>query len=1010
MPKLTISFLLLVALPLFGQVKVRDRQPAAFHHIRIVKKGRAGAGDAVVTVENKTWWIARNAYQVFPVMGGENGLILIRDLKLPVGQSQLFYVEGESRKRRELGVVPFREATLAEARLGDGRTVFVLDGRNGSKASIIVADLNTIHADLEDATDPHMTEQLLRYRLLGDTQTQSTPLATLIGDDFQGIYQYTGRSSDAVQYAQFQPDGTAYVVDREGRAHKGTWRTNGYRMTVQERSDKNAITNRYDMSRTALVHVDGIPAATRLTIRLLHPLSSLKTKAGEPVEGVLISAAYLDGKIYLPQGAHFFGSITKGHGVGWAVPHETASLSVEFTSVKLEDGTTLPVQTHRYKVENARETVNAKGAIEGVRSTGTLGHSAESKIASLAAFEPMVYLSTTVSATSLLGFAEPEILYNAGTEILVEFDSPLITAKTYPPTSPALANSPGEHEKLTEFVHQLPFRTMTKSSNKPSDVTNLVFLGRPDALQRAFPAAGWVKTDELTANSTFMTMKSMGGNQVYQEAPMSVLLLDERPPIFTLSKTTNTFSSRHHIRVFDPVQRFDGTTALTASSTQDIGIGFSSQKTFIHVIDQYIDNERSKVVQDLQFTGCVESAEYVDRPWIPKDAYNSTGDQLRTDRAAVVLKMTACEHPRSTSNKNAVPPARFQRIIRDTVLTLRNDIVRGNVAYQGVSGTLWARNYFAHRNELKPDSGAWLKTDVSGENFKGVGKSANGQQPATQSLATRSQDELSSHLPDPEVIRARESHRWDPPRYEIGLQGGYLRYPSIRTEGVLLLLTSKDPTFPGFFAAVADGVQGGWTAGIYVIANTWKWFSNEFSYTYQRGKYETINIAAVGEGTDVDLDSETVGLVTRQFEYNLLFHLRPPRSRWRPYLAVGPALQLISLDGAVIKRPAGPFRLGLQNIGVLKAAFDFGGTPPLEGGGIYQLGWQYGAGIKYRVLPRLTINADFRETWSKNPDFLRDSYTGEYFVNESYDLDVVKLGPESKFRQQRFTFGLAFTF
>jgi hypothetical protein len=548
---------------------------------------------------------------------------------------------------------------------------------------------------------------------------------------------------------------------------------------------------------------------------------------------------------------------------------------------------------------------------------------------------------------------------------------------------------------------------MTKGSNKPSDVTNLVFLGKPDALQRAFKAAGWMQTDELTAASTFMTMKSIGGNQIYNQAPMSVLLLDERPPVFTLSKTTNTFNSRHHIRIFDPLQQYDRMTALTASSTQDIGIGFSpKQKTFIHIIDQYIDNERSKIVQDLQFTGCVESAEYVDRPWVPKDAYNSTGDRLRTDGAAVVLKMNACEHPRTASHENAVPPRRFQRILRNTVLTLRNDVVRGNLAYQGVTGTIWARNYFVHRNELKPSSGTWLKTDLSGESFKGLGAVSEDEQPET-----RRRDEPSAQkTPDPEVMRARASHRWDPPRYEIGLQGGYLRYPTPRVEAVLLLLTAKTPGDIDYFDALADQVDGGWTAGIYVIANTWKWFSNEFSYNYQRGKYEAADLSATGEGTDVNLDSYTVGLVTRQFEYNLLFNLRPPKSRWRPYLAVGPALQLISLDGAVFKRPGGPFKLGLQNIGVLKAAFDFGGTPPLDGGGIWQLGLQYGAGMKYRVLPRLTINFDFRETWSKNPDFIRDSYTDEYFADEFYDLDVARLGAEAKFRQQRFTLGFAFTF
>ena len=51
---------------------------------------------------------------------------------------------------------------------------------------------------------------------------------------------------------------------------------------------------------------------------------------------------------------------------------------------------------------------------------------------------------------------------------------------------------------------------------------------------------------------------------------------------------------------------------LTASSTQDIGIAFSrKQKTFIHVIDEHIDNERSKIVNDLVFTGCVESLDMV---------------------------------------------------------------------------------------------------------------------------------------------------------------------------------------------------------------------------------------------------------------------------------------------------------------------------------------------------------------------------------------------------------------
>ena len=36
--------------------------------------------------------------------------------------------------------------------------------------------------------------------------------------------------------------------------------------------------------------------------------------------------------------------------------------------------------------------------------------------------------------------------------------------------------------------------------------------------------------------STFRTIKTLSGNQTYTQAPMSVLLLDERAPIFALSK------------------------------------------------------------------------------------------------------------------------------------------------------------------------------------------------------------------------------------------------------------------------------------------------------------------------------------------------------------------------------------------------------------------------------------------------------------------------------------------
>jgi opacity protein-like surface antigen len=100
----------------------------------------------------------------------------------------------------------------------------------------------------------------------------------------------------------------------------------------------------------------------------------------------------------------------------------------------------------------------------------------------------------------------------------------------------------------------------------------------------------------------------------------------------------------------------------------------------------------------------------------------------------------------------------------------------------------------------------------------------------------------------------------------------------------------------------------------------------------------------------------------------------------------------------------------LQNIGLLIAAFDFGSTPPLDGGGIFSVGMQYGAGMKYRIHPRMTLSVDFRETWSKNPQFLSNSYTNSYFGGVGYQVTNNRLGLNEPYQQQRLSAGFAFTF
>jgi hypothetical protein len=961
-------------------------QEMVLRDIHVEKKPGHQSGPVMATVNGKPRRILPEAAQVWAVMGGKNALVLIPPSKKPAQTEgyQIRFHDASVNRGRFLGTVPFAQAEFSELKLPDGTWVFLLSGRDphSNEPLLVIADMYAIRSRLTGAKARTPDEQ---------------SLSSLLAPDMIAIFETT----TPAQHVQFLNDGSAIVIEQDKPPVKGRWWTVGDLMSAKLDSG-----GQLSWPRASLTRVVGIPAGSRLPVRLLRPLSSVTAKEAMPIDAVLIAPAIVDSKVLIPPGSVLKGKVTKAQSVGMAVVREKAALTLEFDKLELPNGNTRTVHCRLNQVENSREKVDAAGTIRGIRSTGTPGYGATSRLSSATAIDPLAYLFTSISSTAVLGFTEPEILYPSGAELIIELTAPLITSEVFPSNIPKVARTPEEQEQMLRFVRALPFRTATQAGNKPSDFTNLLFLGAPEAVQRALKSAGWLNVDQLTAASTFQTLKSIAGDEGYNEAPMSTLLLDERPPVFTLSKTTNTFSARHHLRVFDPSMQYQGLTALTSSSTQDIGIAFSrKQKTFIHVIDEYIDNERSKVVNDLSFTGCVDAVELVPRSWVPQNAYNATGDKLRTDGAIAVLRMNECRNPKMIPAEYPKAPPLFQRSIRNTMLTLRNNVWRGNLAYQGVSGVRKLHGLLATDTDLKTDQGDWQRADISGAEYEGFGTIPEGHEtPAEFKTTDAAQTDPAVRAPD---------HRWDSPRYEIALQFGYLHYPTKQFEGVVVSLTSPNTELPPYAIGLSDHINDGRSAGLSVTMNTSRWLSSEFGYHIQRGKYRLEQFDIAGD-IDKDLVYETyaVGLATRQFEYNLLMHARPRESRWRPYIAVGPALQLIHLTDAPVKRAPRVFRLGLQNIGLLKAAFDFGRTPPLDGGGIFQVGVQYGAGVKFRMHPRITMRLDFRETWSKNPEFIRESYVDETAAGfaPSYDYEVARDRPSGKFRQQRFTLGVAFTF
>ena len=235
--------------------------------------------------------------------------------------------------------------------------------------------------------------------------------------------------------------------------------------------------------------------------------------------------------------------------------------------------------------------------------------------------------------------ADPSIDYNPGVEFTVKL------TKTLGWTPPASANIPGSItpiDALTALVTQQPYRTAALKPPSPSDMTNLMFIGSKEVVEVTFKEAGWFASDPLGRASTTQTAQAIIENRGYSEAPMSVLTLNGNPPDMTFEKQNNTFASRHHIRIWQTAQTFDGKPVFVAAATHDIKIYFSkTSRSVTHGIDPDIDKERSKVLNDMLFTGRVQATALIDRPGIPKNISNATGDRLQTDDKMAVLEFKA---------------------------------------------------------------------------------------------------------------------------------------------------------------------------------------------------------------------------------------------------------------------------------------------------------------------------------------------------------------------------------
>ena len=759
-----------------------------------------------------------------------------------------------------------------------------------------------------------------------------------------------------------------------------------------------------------------VPAGTHIEIRMRQGLNSYSAKAGAAIEAIVIAAVVTEGFIVIPAGAIVRGQVREAKRVGLGFVHERASLLLEFNSLEIPGLEAIAINASIFQIENARERLDKRGAIRGIRSTNTPGFRAAGVLTGIASVDPIALLFSTAAFSTMLRFSEPEIRWETGAELILKLQQTLETNYRIDAQLEPLEDSEAARREMLALVQRLPYRTATLVEGKASDVTNLVFIGDREAVGRAFEAAGWVQSMGSTASTKYRSLRAFAETQPYQEAPMSTLLLDGEPAVMTLSKTLNTFTRRHHIRIYEWKESWDGLSVFTAAATHDTDIIMKvRERSVTHEIDVRIDEERAKVVNDLVFTGCVIGAEKVARPWVEESVKNGSGQILETDRAIAVLRIGDCATPRrfDEGNGEETGPYRGHGVARGTrqlILRLRNDVLRGNFIWQGTAWAIHLSRMMQKKSIAMPEQHVrqTLLADFSNLSSAQWRSEAWVDTPEGTSMVAPARRREWPKAQEP-TLRGRSG--WETPTVELGVNLGTSLF-SQSTAGEEALLLMRHQTADGsrmqFSLSAGNRISPGRALGGSVTVHANRWISNEIGFHYLRGNFrlDLKRLKVDGSEKLSGLVEQNAGLLTRQFSYNTVVHLRPLESRWRPYVAAGPALQLVHLTNAPFQGSTGLFRIGLSNVGMFRSAYNFSSAPPLDGGGIFQPALQIGGGIKFRVRKCWVLRLDYRSSISRRPDFLKKSLSP--FVDEISNDRREKT--HQWFPQQRLTIGFALTF
>ncbi len=449
-----------------------------------------------------------------------------------------------------------------------------------------------------------------------------------------------------------------------------------------------------------------------LHVRLTGAVGSFASRPGAPVTAVLIAPVKSGGDTVLPPGSVIYGHVKSVRRIGYGVIHEAASLDLAFDSIALPGGAPFPATMRLVSVDTGREEVTPAGTIREGRSTSSWGNHVAGYIRAAMLLDVHAQIAEWAVKSVITTVPEPEIYLPSGTELTLGLSSSVRTLAVARTDEDSRQLSEDENESLAPVISDLPERSFAprrKSTERPADLINLLFIGSRAQIATAFTAAGWTEARRGTFRSDISSAFAIAFDRGDRGMPMSPMQINGVDPDMTWEKGFNDVSKRHHIRLWKLAQTWHGQELWVGAATRDVEIGYlRSGKMMTHRVEELVDHERDKIAYDLTFATCADALEWWDRPDVPRLTRNATGDRMETDGQLAVLRMNDCDNPREITAAHDTLPVHgklWQRILRREILNARNELLRANIYWKAYEGARCLVSAVQNRRRIpEPDA------------------------------------------------------------------------------------------------------------------------------------------------------------------------------------------------------------------------------------------------------------------------------------------------------------------